>query len=1233
MHRQTTALIAFVCEMVINYNSVVEASLSTLQIKPMTFNLWPIPYSMKRLTNLIWSNYNDNQINKLKPLVTKINQYDEQWMSLTDAEVQAKTSEFKSRIQAGETVDDILPEAFAAVKQACRRMCGNSYPVKDETVMWDMIPYDVQLIGGIVLHQGKIAEMRTGEGKTLVATLPVYLNALTGNPVHVVTVNDYLASRDAEWMWHLYQWLGLTVWSINKYTPQQNHKAQYEADIVYVESTEIGFDYLRDNLEKNPANRRLLNRGLHYAIVDEADSVFIDEARTPMIMSQANDEPVDKYIRYAEIVKTLTQSAKAKKVSKGFLAELMKNEEQDEDTGPEGDYYFEEKSKAVTLSEVGISKLEQIMWVENLYRDLGYDEIHHIENALSAKAAYHEGKEYIIQNDEVMIVDENTGRIMPGRRFQWWLHQAIEAKEKITIKQEAKTIATITYQHFFKLYGKLAGMTGTATTEGEELEKIYDLEVLSIPTNRQIHRVDRNDKVFFDQNNKWKATLETVRFYHSIGQPILIGTSSIHTSELISTLLRQDNINHYVLNAKFFEQEANIVGNGGQYGSVVVATNMAGRGTDIKLEKWLNDRLATNYISWATQSISKNPETWLELNIASKLELDLMIKAAWLSWGDDVVSWTTETKDGITYQIKLNKSRELGNYALITMSQSDTTPSQWISKDIQFGLFVLGTEKHESRRIDNQLRGRAGRQWDPGVSQFYVSFDDEIMRKMGGSRMQSILSMATKVTGNQAEMEAELSNRSMFTDSIVRAQTQMEAHNYSIRKHLYDYDSVVNKQRLKVYGKRDEILNGAESWKLKAEEVKVILVDALFSLITAPDPLSPDSWHLNIELAEYLKTLPQKKIVVTNIETYNLEKIQEMIEEYKFELFSLASNPNKRNVEYFDNLISILKSDWTVNPREKNSSLKNLQLNNILYFDHDQKNLDSATQAGITNSFLHTDTFATIEQLWLRCNPTMTTTFDSIEESPIYTEVKWWIEEIVAHTVAQHRKLGTSEAELLENLKQDFVIAWDEAMTADIDRRGNIVDTTTRLLESQIDRWSWAWEANQVHQYCKNLYLDVLDEQWIEHIDTMQHLRDKVGLYGYAQQDPLLIYKAESYDLFEQLWLTIKSKVLNTIFRQIQQHDDTAWAASVASNQTKLTSADVEVHNVVDTTQVMTNADQFDDNTGDNPQRKIPTVQVNTTKVSPNVQVVTKADSGKVWPNDLCPCGSGKKYKKCHGVK
>lgn len=1153
---------------------------------------------MNWIAKLIGNNYNDNQINKLKPLITKINHWDEQWMTLTDQEIKAKTQQFKSRFQQGETLDDLLPEAFAAVKQACRRMVGQSFAVKDDAQTWDMVPYDVQLIWGIVLHQGKIAEMRTGEGKTLVATLPAYLNALSGNPVHVITVNDYLASRDAEWMGHLYKRLWLTVGSINKYTPIHEHKAQYEADIIYVESTEIGFDYLRDNLEKDPNKRRLLNRGLYFAIVDEADSVFIDEARTPMIMSQANNDPIDKYVRYAQLVQWLVQSSKAKKVSKGFLAELIK-EGQEEDNGPDGDYYLDEKSKAVTLSEIGITKLETLLGVENLYRDLGYDEIHHIENALSAKAAYHEGKEYIIQWDEVMIVDENTWRIMPGRRFQWWLHQAIEAKEKLTIKQEAKTIATITYQHFFKLYTKLAGMTGTATTEWEELEKIYWLEVLSIPTNKPIHRVDRNDRIFFNQNNKWKAVIETVQFYHDVGQPILIGTSSIHTSELVSTLLRQANINHYVLNAKFFEQEATIVGNGGQFGSVVVATNMAGRGTDIKLERWLNSKIAANYAKLAEKQL-RSHNLVLSYNSIGEAQLtfDELCKT--------ITIWSVHQKKTIIDTSAWKN--EWSWWYDVVIDATSIRISEWnretIEYNLQYWLFVLGTEKHESRRIDNQLRGRAGRQGDPGVSQFYVSFDDEIMRKMGGSRMQSILSMAGNMIGDQGEMEAELSNRTMFTDSIVRAQTQMEAHNYSIRKHLYDYDSVVNKQRLKVYSKRDQILN---EWKKQTNDTKAILVDAARTVINSDADYNSDSWTLNIQLADYLATLTQRVIVVTNAAGDKLDIIKDLLKDYNFEIFSLENNPNKTSSHYFTQALSTLGLDPLT----------------TIYFDHKQENLDSAAQVGIITTWLHTTTELSITQLTSKITGSVGVTYDSIQDSPIYREVRSWIAELVQHLVTQHKKLNTSEAELLENLKQDFVIEWTDEMLADINQTGNVVQAATRLLENQIDRWSSLWDAQQVHKYFKNTYLDILDEQWIEHIDTMQHLRDKVWLYGYAQQDPLLIYKAESYDLFEQLWITIKSKVLNTIFRQIQQHDD----------RITTTQPQVEVHNVIDVDHIITNADQIDDETGDHSQGQIQTIEVNTSKVRSNVQVVTKADkSGKVWPNDPCPCGSGKKYKKCHGA-
>lgn len=575
------------------------------------------------LNQFVWD-YNSKQLKKIEPLVKEINERYERFDDLSDEDIKAKTGEFKQRIREGESLDALLPEAFAVVKHACKRMVGMEIEVKGKKMTWDMVPYDVQFVGGIILHQGKIAEMKTGEGKTLVAVAPVYLNALTDKPVHVVTVNDYLASRDAEWMWYLYNWLGLTVWSITKHTPLHKHKEQYERDITYIENTELGFDYLRDNLEKTIQTRRLLNRGLYFAIVDEADSVLVDEARTPMIMSQPNDDPVDKYQQYSQIIKSLQPSSTKRKVSKGFIAEVMSTDTSKQETAPEGDYYIDEKSKSATLSEQGITKLEKMLGVDHLYRDLGYDEIHHIENALLAKGVYENGKDYIVQANEVLIVDENTGRIMPGRRYQWGLHQAIEAKEGIVPKQEAKTIATITYQNFFKLYEKIGWMTGTALTEAEEFEKIYNLETISVPTNRQVIRVDKTDKVFFDQNAKWNAVIDTVAFYHQMGQPILIGTSSVHTSELVSELLRKKNINHYVLNAKYHEQEANIVWNAGKLGWVVVATNMAGRGTDIKLDPALSEEVARNYAQRVKSEIQKWHE--VKLNINSEYEYNLIMK-------------------------------------------------------------------------------------------------------------------------------------------------------------------------------------------------------------------------------------------------------------------------------------------------------------------------------------------------------------------------------------------------------------------------------------------------------------------------------------------------------------------------------------------------------------------------------------------------------------------------------
>ena len=1019
--------------------------------------------------------YNTRQLTAFQPVIEQIKVRYEKFEDLTDAELQAKTQEFKERYLSWTSLDDLLPEAFALVKQACRRLVGTHYEVKGIMTTRDMIPYDVQLLWGIVLHHGRIAEMKTGEGKTLVATLPAYLNALSGHPVHIVTVNDYLASRDAGQMKLLYERLGLEVGMIHKGIPLDQHGSEYMKDIIYIENTELWFDYLRDNLKQSIEERQLLNRGLHFAIVDEADSIFIDEARTPMILSQANGEATDKYVRYATLVKQLQPCSTKKKVSKGFLAELMKEGKEgkeEKSDWSDGDYYIDEKSKTATLSEAGITKLEKMLWVTHLYKELGFEEIHHIENAITAQWVYHEGIDYIKSGVEVLIVDPNTGRTMPGRRYQSGLHQAIEAKEGLTIKQEAKTIATITYQNFFKLYKKLSGMTGTATTEWEEFEKIYNLEVLSIPTNRVVIRTDMQDKVYFNQSAKRKAVLETIKWYHSMGQPLLVGTSSIHTSELVSQLLRQATIQHYVLNAKYHEQEATIIANAGKYGSVVVATNMAGRGTDIKLEAGLNIRVADNYAKWIVSQIDKG--IWLDITIMSDDELqltsDALHKVLPLSHplkGDKKPQHITTDRAKLT--LTMNKT---GGYQLIIQPLSDS-PISPLSYQLHYGLYVLGTEKHESRRIDNQLRGRSGRQWDPGVSQFVVALDDEIMRKMGGEKIQSIAQMLLP----KEELDQLELTQSQFTSSILRAQTQMEAHNFSIRKHLFDYDNVINQQRMKIYHKRDDIL-----------------------------------WTESIDMLQ-----------------------QEII----------AMIP------------------------------------------------------------------LTVEEI-----------------------------------ISAHEKAETSIMELAESINQEFGLETSEEELSKYDGikslQEHLITRATHLVEYAIGKQ----DTNIWLQSIKSLYLHVLDHHWIDHIDDMHHLRDQVGLYGYAQQDPLIIYKSEGYDKFAALNHRIRREVIGTLTRESNAPVRVGW---IHSNQVNNVTT---IDNTSDTTtfspdDVSSLSQMFATLSPDeqaNIQQMIQGFEHGQTsplwwwtqtpptiiEIGDTKPVVTAPH--KIRPNDPCHCGSGKKYKKCHGV-
>ncbi|QQR55416.1 preprotein translocase subunit SecA [Candidatus Peregrinibacteria bacterium] len=699
------------------------------------------------LTKLITSLIGDPEkkaIQRMRKVVEKINALEQRYQTeLTDEQVPQKTQEFRDRIASGESLDALLPEAFALVKNAARRLVGKSWPVRGIDQAWEMVHYDVQLIGGMVLHEGKIAEMRTGEGKTLVCTLPVYLNALAGKGVHVVTVNDYLAQRDAEWMGGLYKFLGMSVGVVTHNQPRDQKKDAYAADITYGTNNEYGFDYLRDNMAPN--KEALVQRELFYAIVDEVDSILIDEARTPLIISAPAEESTEKYSSYSTLVKMLEENTH---------------------------YNVDEKQRVATLTEEGIKKMEELMGVDNIYTEKGFEEVHHIEQALRAHAVYKKDVDYMIRDGEIIIVDEFTGRLMAGRRYGQGLHQAIEAKEGVTIKRESKTLATITFQNYFRMFQKLAGMTGTAKTEEEEFGTIYSLEVIQIPTNKTIQRVDKSDAIYKSEAGKFNAIANKVKEFHEKGQPVLVGTISVEKSEKLSTLLQKEGVSHSVLNAKYHEKEAEIVAQAGQRGAVTIATNMAGRGTDIKL-------------------------------------------------GDGVA--------------------ELG------------------------GLVIIGSERHESRRIDNQLRGRAGRQGDPGLSQFYVSMEDDLMRIFGGDRMKGLMERL----GLPEDMPIE---NKMISRSLESAQSKVEGHNFDIRKHLVEYDTVINTHRDIIYKKRRAIL---ESESLKNEALLLMEKEVEKIVLSNPENLK-EVW----ETVNAIHRSPLKPIALESLEPLNPEARIDTLKKY-----------------------------------------------------------------------------------------------------------------------------------------------------------------------------------------------------------------------------------------------------------------------------------------------------------------------------------------------------------------
>ena len=902
----------------------------------------------------IFKSYSEKEVKRVMPIVDKINSLETEIQKLKDTELKAKTNEFKERLQKGETLDDILPEAFAVVREASKRVLG-------------MRHFDVQLIGGIILHQGRIAEMKTGEGKTLVATLPVYLNALTGKGVHVVTVNDYLAKRDSEWMGKLYKFLGLTVGLVISRMEPSKKKEAYAADITYGTNNEYGFDYLRDNMVIH--KEEMVQRPLSYAIVDEIDSILIDEARTPLIISGTAAQSSDLYKQANDFVRRLK--------AKILVEEDAKDLEQAEDN-EKYDYIIDLKAKSATLTGKGTKKAEEFFKLENL-NDIDNSEIvHHINQALRAHGIMKKDIDYIVKDGEVLIVDEFTGRIMYGRRYSDGLHQAIEAKENVKIANESKTLATITFQNYFRMYDKLSGMTGTAMTEEAEFREIYNLDVITIPTNKPMIRKDLNDIIYKNERAKFRAVVEDIKQSHSKGQPVLVGTVSIENSEKISSILKREGIKHEVLNAKYHEKEAEIIAQAGKYGAVTIATNMAGRGTDIML--------GGNSEFLAKQEMRKQ------------------------GYSDELIEQANAHNETNDEEI-LEARKTFNKYEQKFENEIKEEKEKVLAAG---GLKIIGTERHESRRIDNQLRGRSGRQGDPGESRFYIALDDNLMKIFGGDMITSVYNTLKADENMPIEM-------GILSKTVENAQKRVEGQHFSMRKHVLQYDDVMNTQREIIYKQRREVLDG--------ENLKEQIQKMMHSVI--------------------------EQIVETHTTDIGVEK-EGVITEAK--------------------------------------TILNLELTN----------------------------------------------------------------------------LPDNEPEIIEELYK-------------------------KVIENYEAKEKEIGEEN-IREFERVVMLKVVDQKWMDHIDAMDGLKDGIGLRAYGQKDPVVQYRIEGFDMFEQMTNDIKIDVVKILshLKGIQK---------VERKQTvRITGEGLK-----------------------GPQTAIPNKSQSGTKTP------IKNDTPQVGRNELCPCGSGKKYKNCCG--
>ena len=992
----------------------------------------------------VFGTKNEREIKHLMPQVEAINALEPQTQKLTDAELRAKTDEFRSRIQdrlsrvqdepeadpdrakqieterdqvLKEALDELLVEAFAVVREAGRRVLN-------------MRHFDVQLIGGMVLHQGKISEMKTGEGKTLVATLPVYLNALSGRGVHVVTVNDYLAKRDSEWMGKLYRFLGLSVGVIVHELDDEERKEAYAADVTYGTNNEFGFDYLRDNMKFDLKD--CVQHGHNYAIVDEVDSILIDEARTPLIISGASEESTDKYYRVNRIIPKLEKGEEID-VAPGEPKKLT------------GDYVLDEKHKTITVSDEGWEKVEQLLGIGNIADPENWDLKHHVETAIKAHALYRRDVEYVVKDGEVIIVDEFTGRLMPGRRWSDGLHQAIEAKENVKIERENQTLATITFQNYFRMYKKLAGMTGTAETEAPEFEKIYRLEVVVIPTNQPLRRLENPDIVFRTEKEKYFAVADEIQRLNQTGQPVLVGTTSIEKSERISELLKKKGVKHVVLNAKYHEREAEIVAQAGRKKAVTIATNMAGRGTDILL--------GGNAEFMAKQECVKK-------GIAHPLRVAQGKIEGNVEDGKSTVFYYS----GNEYVVPTDQWNEIfERYKKEIDAEHDDVVSVG-------GLHILGTERHEARRIDNQLRGRAGRQGDPGSSRFHLSLEDDLMRIFAKEWVSNLLQRLGMEEGIPIESR-------LITKRIEAAQKAVEAQNFEARKHLLEYDDVMNKQREAVYGLRHQLLEGVD----------------------------------------------QKELI---LEDYVSGILSDLMEQYC---------PPKAHID-----------DWDI------------------------KGLKDAifTRFGV----------------------------DILAEG-------------VKPETLNRQELGDA---IFDKLKERY-------------------DAKEKLIGP---------DAMRYHE--RMIMLSVLDSQWKDHLLSMDHLKEGIGLRGYGQHDPLVEYKRESFEMFEDMMRRFQEETVRYLYlMQVLERPSGAFAtagpegagpggggpeAGVPVPRSGSGGGDGRRPRPV-----ATSVDELEEAFQRRKRRELEEARMAGAGDQQPVQQVVRG-SAKIGRNDPCPCGSGKKYKKCCGA-